>query len=70
MINSINKGLHTSATMPICGPAPNFIRTFTEQKSGVLRPRLVENKVDPDLAWDIHLLSEEQKRQYAELVLH
>ena len=40
------------------GSAPEFELTYTERKSGVLRPRLLENKIDPDLAWDLHQLSE------------
>lgn len=61
LIDSINRDLHTSL-MPLAGPAPSFMITYAERKSGVIRSRLVENKMDPNLSYDLRKLNNKEKR--------
>jgi hypothetical protein len=61
IIDSINRDLHTSL-VPLAGLAPSFMMTYVERKSGVIRSRLVENKMDPNLSYDMRKLSNQEKR--------
>ena len=63
LVNSINRDLHTSL-LPLAGPAPSFMITYLERKSGVIRSRLLENKMDPNLSYDLRQMNPQQKRQF------
>ena len=39
--------------MPMAGPVPNYFKSFTEQTSGFVRPRLLENNIDPLIVSEI-----------------
>ena len=37
----------------VVGPAPGYYRSYTEQNSGFVRPRLLENNIDPLVVGEI-----------------
>ena len=47
MIGWISKTMGRTEYMPMAGPAPSYFKSFTEQNSGFIRPRLLENNIDP-----------------------
>jgi hypothetical protein len=47
MIKSMSQLANQTESMPIVGPAPSFFKSFDEQKSGFIRPRLYENRIGP-----------------------
>lgn len=59
MIVSIEKSLNSSVFNPVNGPAPTFKITHQELKLGVLRPRLVQSRIDLDLVQDMRLMGDE-----------
>ena len=47
MIESLSRVLSRDNFVPYVGPAPGFFKSYTEQTSGFIRPRLFENNLDP-----------------------
>lgn len=47
MIESMSKVLSGDKFLPYVRPAPGFYKSYTEQNAGFIRPRLLQNYLDP-----------------------
>jgi hypothetical protein len=70
MIGSISKIIGRAEFMPMAGPAPSFAKSYTEQISGFLRPRLFENNIYPLVVKEIQDSRDMEGHSMQRVLLH